>query len=158
MNARWTTLVPLLPVVVFAVSWTSVSAEKKGRAMVMEITSSAFEANSTIPVKHTCDGEDLSPELSWTGVPENTKSLVLIMDDPDAPPGTWVHWVLYNLPVDATGLSGTLPKKEKLDNGAAQGLCWGVDSYSRVGYYGPCPPPGSATSATTRVPTTTSHG
>ena len=111
--------------------------------MALEITSSAFAANSAIPAKYTCDGEDLSPELSWTGVPERTKSLVLIMDDPDAPPGTWVHWVLYDLPADASGLPEGLPEKEKLENGAAHGLCWGVNSFSRVGYHGPCPPPGS---------------
>ena len=110
--------------------------------MVLEITSSTFAANSAIPAKHTCDGEDLSPALAWTGVPEGAKSLVLIMDDPDAPPGTWVHWVLFDLPADASGLPEGLPEKEKLENGAVHGLCWGVDRFSRVGYHGPCPPPG----------------
>jgi Raf kinase inhibitor-like YbhB/YbcL family protein len=117
--------------------------EKEAKAMALKITSPAFEANSTIPVRHTCDGEDLSPELSWTGLPEGTKSLVLIMDDPDAPPGTWVHWVLYDLTADATRLPEGLPKKEKLEHGATHGLCWGVEDFSRVGYYGPCPPPGT---------------
>jgi Raf kinase inhibitor-like YbhB/YbcL family protein len=113
------------------------------KTLALEITSSAFAANSAIPAKHTCDGEDVSPALAWAGVPEGAKSLVMIMDDPDAPPGTWVHWVLYDLPADASGLPEGLPKKEKLENGAAHGLCWGVDSFSRVGYYGPCPPAGS---------------
>jgi len=111
--------------------------------MALEITSSVFAANSAIPAKHTCDGEDISPALSWTGVPAGAKSLVLIMDDPDAPPGTWVHWVLYDLPADVSRLPEGVPKIEKLDSGAAHGLCWGVNSFSRVGYYGPCPPPGS---------------
>ncbi len=141
-------VVPLLLVVVVAVCWTSdrarggESAEKEAKTMVLEITSSAFDANSAIPAKHTCDGEDLSPALGWTGVPEGAKSLVLIMDDPDAPPGTWVHWVLYDLPADASGLPEGVPKTERLDSGAAHGLCWGVNSFSRVGYHGPCPPAG----------------
>lgn len=111
--------------------------------MALEITSAAFAAHGAIPKKHTCDGEDLSPALSWTGVPAGAKSLAVIMDDPDAPAGTWVHWVLYDLPAGTTGLPAGLPKKERLDDGASQGACWGVGSFSRVGYYGPCPPPGS---------------
>ncbi len=112
-------------------------------AMPLELKSTAFAANAAIPKKHTCDGADLSPELSWSGVPKGTKSLALIMDDPDAPPGTWVHWVLYDLPPEVSKLSEGLPKKEALANGAKQGLCWGVEDFDRVGYYGPCPPPGS---------------
>ncbi len=65
------------------------------------------------------------------------------MDDPDAPPGTWVHWVLYDLPADSTGLPEDVPQKERLEDGTAHGLCWGVGSFSRLGYHGPCPPPGS---------------
>ena len=120
------------------------SNEKEGRTVAMKITSAAFAANGAIPAKHTCDGEDLSPALAWSGVPEETESLALIMDDPDAPPGTWVHWVLYDLPADASVLPEGLAKKERLDSGAAHGACWGVKSFSRVGYHGPCPPPGSA--------------
>ena len=109
----------------------------------MEIRSSAFDPGSEIPLRHTCDGEDLSPQLSWSGVPEGVESFVLIMDDPDAPPGTWVHWLLYDLPGDVRELREGLAKSESLDGGGIQGMCWGVDSFSRVGYYGPCPPPGS---------------
>lgn len=112
-------------------------------AMALAISSPAFQAEGAIPKKHTCDGEDLSPALMWTGVPEGTKSLALIMDDPDAPPGTWVHWVLYDLPAEAPGLPEGVPKEEKLESGATHGICWGVAEFSRVGYYGPCPPPGS---------------
>jgi Raf kinase inhibitor-like YbhB/YbcL family protein len=108
----------------------------------MELVSSAFDADGRIPTIHTCDGEDVSPPLNWDGVPEGVNSFALIMDDPDAPPGTWVHWVLYGLPADARSLEANLPKTETLETGATQGACWGVSSYSRVGYYGPCPPPG----------------
>ena len=108
----------------------------------MEIRSSAFDPESKIPLRHTCDGEDLSPQLSWSGVPEGVESFVLIMDDPDAPPGTWVHWLLYDLPGDIRELPEGLAKSESLDGGGIQGMCWGVESFSRVGYYGPCPPPG----------------
>jgi Raf kinase inhibitor-like YbhB/YbcL family protein len=108
----------------------------------MKLSSDAFDAGASIPRRHSCDGEDVSPALHWSGVPEGTKSFALIMDDPDAPPGTWVHWVLYDLAGDATGLPENLPKHERLEGGAVQGACWGVDRFSRVGYHGPCPPPG----------------
>lgn len=109
----------------------------------MNVTSPAFAANAPIPVKHTCDGADVSPALSWAGVPPEAKSLALVMDDPDAPVGTWVHWVLYDLPATLAGLPEGVPKKERLDGGGTHGACWGVDRFSRVGYSGPCPPPGS---------------
>ena len=108
----------------------------------MKLASPAFQASQTIPRKHTCDGEDVSPALEWSGLPPKTLSLALIMDDPDAPPGTWVHWVLYGLPPGLQGLAEGVPKTEGLPNGAKHGLCWGVDEFDRVGYYGPCPPPG----------------
>jgi len=111
--------------------------------MALEIQSSAFKPNAYIPKRHACEGEDLSPQLSWTGAPAGTKAFSLLMDDPDAPPGTWVHWVLYDLPADVTRLNEALPKQENLANGAKQGICWGVDKFDRVGYFGPCPPPGS---------------
>jgi len=109
----------------------------------MELSSPAFEPGGRIPARHTCDGEDLSPPLAWQGLPAGTRRLTVIMDDPDAPPGTWVHWVLYDLPPDAGGLEEGVPKNAALDSGASHGVCWGVSSYSRVGYHGPCPPPGA---------------
>jgi Raf kinase inhibitor-like YbhB/YbcL family protein len=109
----------------------------------MKLTSPAFENERDIPRKHTCDGEDLSPELAWAQVPDGTQGFALIMDDPDAPPGTWVHWVAYGIPADQRGFPEGLPKSEKLDSGVIQGKCWGVDSFSRTGYHGPCPPPGA---------------
>lgn len=113
-------------------------AAKEGAAMTIQLTSKAFEEGATIPKVHTCDAEDVSPPLMWSNVPEGAKSLALICDDPDAPMGTWVHWVLYDLPADVTGLPQGVPMAETLDNGAKQG----VTDFRRVGYGGPCPPPG----------------
>jgi Raf kinase inhibitor-like YbhB/YbcL family protein len=106
----------------------------------MMLASSAFGHNQAIPKKYTCDGKDISPPLSWSGVPANAKSLVLIVDDPDAPDPaaprmTWVHWVLYNIPPAADGLSegaGNLPA----------GVQQGANDWHRLGYGGPCPPLG----------------
>ncbi|MFQ5918217.1 MAG: YbhB/YbcL family Raf kinase inhibitor-like protein [Candidatus Binatia bacterium] len=106
------------------------------------LTTSAFKENEEIPARYTGEGEDTSPPLEWSGVPEGTKSFALTCLDPDAPPGTWVHWILYDLPGDSRSLQEGVVKKETLDDGAKQGACWGVDSFSRVGYYGPLPPPG----------------
>jgi Raf kinase inhibitor-like YbhB/YbcL family protein len=103
------------------------------------LQSSAFMAGGTIPKQHTCDGADQSPPLAWSQLPGGTKSLSLIVEDPDAPGGTFVHWVLYNLPADGTTLSAGVPKQAELPNGARQGR----NGFRRVGYGGPCPPPGS---------------
>ncbi|MBI5242976.1 MAG: YbhB/YbcL family Raf kinase inhibitor-like protein [Elusimicrobia bacterium] len=115
---------------------------KKERKTAMKLTSPAFKANGFIPKKHTCQGEDVSPPLTWSGAPKDAKSFALIMDDPDAPPGVWVHWVLYDLPPGAAALAEGLAKEEALKDGSKHGLCWGVEEFSNVGYYGPCPPPG----------------
>ncbi len=101
--------------------------------MTMALTSPAFNDGESIPVKYTCDGEDISPGLNWFGEPEDTVSLALIMDDPDAPSGTWVHWVLYNLPRDLPGL------REGMTGVALDG----TNSWNRTGYGGPCPPSGT---------------
>ena len=103
----------------------------------MELKSSVFKNGETIPVKYTCDGDDISPPLSWSGAPAGTKSFVLIMDDPDAPMGTWVHWVVYNIPANVTNLPEKVPPEEKLKDGTLQGK----NSWGRIGYGGPCPPP-----------------
>ncbi len=107
--------------------------------MEIKITSSAFEDGGLIPAKYTCDGADISPPLQWDAVPEGTRSIALICDDPDAPMGTWVHWVLFNLPGDAKELAQNIPTEETLPNGAKQG----VNDFGRVGYGGPCPPGGT---------------
>jgi Raf kinase inhibitor-like YbhB/YbcL family protein len=104
----------------------------------MDITSTAFNQGEEIPQIHTCDGSDISPPLSWTGTPEGAKSFALICDDPDAPVGTWVHWVIYNMPAPTTQLSEAVQKTEVLANGARQGM----NDFRRIGYGGPCPPPG----------------
>lgn len=110
--------------------------------MALTLTSSAFNHEQPIPKKYTCEGDDLSPSLAWTGLPEGSQSLVLIVDDPDAPDPkapkrTWVHWLLYNLPVNADGLDeGIIPSA--LPNGTLEG----VNDGKRTGYGGPCPPTG----------------
>lgn len=111
-----------------------------GSTMTFEIRSTAFTAGGTIPKKYTCDGPDISPSLSWTEPPTGTKSLALIMDDPDAPVGTWVHWVLYNLPPTTRDLPDGTPTTETLTTGAQQG----TNDFPKVGYAGPCPPQGPA--------------
>ncbi|HOK08321.1 MAG TPA: YbhB/YbcL family Raf kinase inhibitor-like protein [Candidatus Hydrogenedens sp.] len=104
----------------------------------LTITSSAFKMGSPIPKKYTGDGPDLSPPLNWEGVPEGTKSLALISDDPDAPVGTWVHWVIFNIPPTEKGLPEGVPKQNTLSNGAKQG----TNDFRKIGYNGPAPPPG----------------
>ncbi len=111
---------------------------KEEAKMAMTVTSSAFIDGGMIPAQYTCDGADISPPLSISGVPEGTKSLALIADDPDAPSKTWVHWVMYNIPPDMTEIPENVPKEESLDFGAKQG----VNDFGRIGYGGPCPPSG----------------
>ncbi len=106
--------------------------------MAFELTGSVFKEGELIPNKYTCEGSDLSPPLRWNNPPAGTRSFVLIVDDPDAPVGTWVHWVLYNIPIDVRGLAEGLPALETLPNDARQGL----NDFKRIGYGGPCPPPG----------------
>jgi hypothetical protein len=104
----------------------------------MNLQSSAIRQGQPIPVVHTCDGEDLSPDLAWSESPATTRSFALVMDDPDAPRGVWVHWVLFNLPADAIELAPGVPRLPELPSGARQG----VNDSGDVGYTGPCPPPG----------------
>jgi Raf kinase inhibitor-like YbhB/YbcL family protein len=105
-----------------------------------QLKSSVFSNGGAIPPKFTCDGADLSPALSWNDPPAGTKALALIMDDPDAPAGTWVHWVLYDLPASARELPEGVPKAKDLQIGARQ--C--SNDFRRIGYGGPCPPRGAA--------------
>jgi Raf kinase inhibitor-like YbhB/YbcL family protein len=108
----------------------------------MRLVSPAFVEGEWIPQIHTGDGLDLSPALRWSGAPEGTRSYVLILDDPDAPAGLWVHWVLFDIPADVHELPAGLPRSPTLEKGSRQGRCWGVTSFSRLGYHGPMPPPG----------------
>lgn len=110
--------------------------------MSLLLTSPAFSHHEAIPKKYTCDGRDMSPPLSWSGLPAGTKSIAVIVDDPDAPDPkaprmTWVHWVLYNIPPDAGGLPEDATT-EKLPAGTKEGL----NSWKRTGFGGPCPPIG----------------
>ena len=105
-----------------------------------QLKSSAFSNGGAIPPKFTCDGLDVSPELSWNDPPEGIKAFALIMDDPDAPSGTWVHWVVYDLPPSVRELPEGVPKKKDVQIGARQGM----NDFRRVGYGGPCPPHGAA--------------
>ena len=110
--------------------------------MEFTLTSSAFADGDAIPAVFTCDGEDVSPPLAWSGLPSGTESLVLIVDDPDAPDPaaprmTWVHWILYNIPPRASGLPRGLGPEEM-----PRGIGEGLNDWHRTGYGGPCPPIG----------------
>jgi Raf kinase inhibitor-like YbhB/YbcL family protein len=119
----------------------SLAAASKEATVTLRITSTAFADGAEIPAKHTCEGSDLSPPLAWSGVPAGTKSLVLIVDDPDAPDPkapriTWVHWVLYNLPPGSTGLA------EAVGAALPPGTQVGFNDWKRADFGGPCPPIG----------------
>jgi Raf kinase inhibitor-like YbhB/YbcL family protein len=113
--------------------------EEEEVTLKFKVTSSAFTEPLRIPVKYTCDGENMSPPLKWSGVRQDAKSIALISDDPDAPVTTWVHWVLYGLPPDVTELAEGVPTTDVLASGARQG----INDFKQVGYGGPCPSPGS---------------
>jgi Raf kinase inhibitor-like YbhB/YbcL family protein len=134
---QWMLLLGVLPAMALA-RCSGDEAQKGGALMTIELTSTAFEEGGSIPAKLTCAGEDVSPYLEWHNVPEGTKSLALICDDPDAPMGTWVHWVIYGIPADTTSLAEGVPPKESIDGVALQGK----NDFKRIGYGGPCPPPG----------------
>jgi Raf kinase inhibitor-like YbhB/YbcL family protein len=114
---------------------------KETKAMSMEIKTTAFADDEKIPTQFTGDGEDVSPILSWSGVPNSAKELALICDDPDAPrPEPWVHWVIYKLPATTTGLPEGMKRAETLTEPA--GAVQGKNSWGTIGYRGPAPPPG----------------
>jgi hypothetical protein len=106
--------------------------------MALALKSTAFAPGAEIPKKHSCEAADVSPALEWSGSPARTVSFALIMDDPDAPAGTWVHWVLWNLTASAHGLPEAVAKQDQLVDGMRQGR----NSFRKIGYNGPCPPPG----------------
>ena len=110
--------------------------------VALVLTSGAFQAGGGIPARYTCDGADVSPALAWTGMPAGTVAFALIVDDPDAPGGTWVHWVLFNLPGNVGALPEAVPASD-----APRGLggaLQGRNDFRKVGYGGPCPPSGPA--------------
>lgn len=114
--------------------------QKKEEVMELKITSTAFSAGEDIPSKYTCDGDNISPPLSWENIPEAAKSLALIVEDPDAPGGVFTHWVLYDLPANIQNLPEAVPTDERLSDfgGAKQG----ITDFGKTGYGGPCPPSG----------------
>jgi len=112
---------------------------KGGGTMKITVTSAVFQEGGMIPEKYTCDGADISPPLAWSAAPAGTKSIALICDDPDAPMGTWVHWVVCDIPSSVNGLPEHVPPLERLENGARQG----ANDFGKVGYGGPCPPGGT---------------
>ncbi len=120
--------------IVLGASIAAYAAERSS----LDMKSAAFQNGGDIPRKHTCDGGDVSPALSWTGAPARTRAFALIVDDPDAPGGTWVHWVLYDLPANAKNLAEG-SGGESQPTGAKQG----VNDFRKTGYGGPCPPGGT---------------
>jgi Raf kinase inhibitor-like YbhB/YbcL family protein len=106
---------------------------------VLVVSSPAFAEGTQIPEEYTCDGSDISPPLNWSEPPAGTRSLALIMDDPDAPGGVFTHWVIFNLPAGSTQLPAAVPTNPELSSGALQGS----NDFGRIGYSGPCPPSGS---------------
>ena len=134
------TLYSLLSLINLAVA---TSANRLGHAqgehaMAFALSSKSFPNGGDIPKKFTCDAADVSPEMAWTEAPGGTKSFALIADDPDAPAGTWTHWVLYDLPPEINELAEDSAKQPELPNGARQGR----NDFGKIGYNGPCPPPG----------------
>ncbi len=108
--------------------------------MTIRLTSTAFTNGGAIPKQYTCDGENVSPPLAWADVPASARSLALTIDDPDAPSGIWVHWVLFNLPPEIASLPASILTTDTLPNGARQGS----NDFGKIGYGGPCPPRGRA--------------
>lgn len=129
----------LFILLVFVLSFPVIKPSYSIGGEQMKITSSAFEEGEMIPAKYTCDDADISPQLKWSNIPEGAKTIAIISDDPDAPVGTWVHWVLYNLPASIAELPENIPPDETLSNGAKQGK----SDFGRIGYGGPCPPGGT---------------
>jgi Raf kinase inhibitor-like YbhB/YbcL family protein len=136
MNSRFSGV--LAGLLILALTATAMG--KEGRTMML--TSTVFMPGGNIPARYTCDGQDISPPLAWAGLPDGTRSLVLIVDDPDAPDPaapkmTWVHWVVYNLPPSLTGLPEGVPAQA-----LPPGTLHGLNDWQRIGYGGPCPPIG----------------
>jgi hypothetical protein len=126
-------------------SLTAVRVDSTMEPTVFNLSSETFKAGGAIPAAYTCQGENISPELHWTGVPETTKTFALLCDDPDAPGRIWVHWVIYNIPIEKEVFKSTFklledfPKKELTEKGIRQG----TNDFGKIGYDGPCPPSGT---------------
>jgi len=139
MKIIWKLFFSALLVIFCEIGMQTGFSEREGYTMELDIRSSAFEEGELIPKKYTCDGEDVSPPLSWTQLPKETKSVALICDDPDAPMGTWVHWVLFGLSPETLELPEGISLKKEVLGGAKHGL----NDFKKYGYGGPCPPGGT---------------
>jgi hypothetical protein len=114
------------------------AGQRGGAPAAVDVTSPDFPLGGVIPTQFTCEGTDISPALAWNDPPGATRSVALVADDPDAPGGRWVHWVLFDVPAGVRTLARNVPKDRRLANGARQGR----NDFGRIGYGGPCPPPG----------------
>jgi Raf kinase inhibitor-like YbhB/YbcL family protein len=139
LNMTKTKILTLILLLLLINFFGTPNATAGGDKMTLQITSSAFSEGEIIPKRYTCDGPDVSPDLAWNGVPEGTESLALICDDPDAPMGTWVHWVLFNIPPGESELPAEIPPDKILASGARHG----INDFRKSGYGGPCPPGGT---------------
>ena len=140
LAGRITCLVIWLAALAAMVAAQQPNQSKGGHSvMAFNVTSPAFASGAGIPKPYTCQGTDISPALAWSGQPSQTTSFALIVDDPDAPVGTWVHWVMWNIPESAHQLAENVAKHDRLDGGAMQGR----NDFRKIGYNGPCPPPGN---------------
>lgn len=128
----------ILTGIIFAFLITGSSNANGGMLMSFLINSADFKDGETIPRKISCDGDDLSPELSWSAPPAGTKSFAMLVEDPDAPSGTFIHWIIYDIPADWNGLRRGMTSKD----GAEQGIKQGVTDFGNTGWGGPCPPRG----------------
>jgi Raf kinase inhibitor-like YbhB/YbcL family protein len=122
----------------FFINVQSCTAQTGDKAMSLNLSSPSFTNSGDIAKKFTCDGADVSPQLQWNEVPAGTKTLALLVDDPDAPVGNWNHWTLWNLPASSRGLPEGVSKERRLSDGTEQGQ----NDFHKTGYNGPCPPPG----------------
>jgi Raf kinase inhibitor-like YbhB/YbcL family protein len=137
MNMRHKTLFSLSTLLVI-LSCLALYGSSSYAQSGFSLTSTAFTAGNTIPVANSCSGNNDSPALSWSGAPAGTKSFVLILSDPDAPHGTFIHWVAFDIPGSATTLAAGVPHVDEIPGGGQQGM----NSAAKIGYIGPCPPPG----------------
>jgi len=133
-------LILLMPMASCGNSVTRSEQVQESSTPGFQLESSAFKEGATIPKQFSCSGENISPALRWTAPPPGTRSFVLIVDDPDAPGGVWTHWVVYNLPALVREIPENVPKQDDIPGGGLQGR----NSFGKVGYGGPCPPPGKA--------------
>jgi len=137
--ALWMTLLTIIAVGVVSCTVSEPELPDEGE-ITLSLSSPVFQEGEDIPIMYTCDGQDISPPLTWGEPPSETQSFALIMDDPDAPGGVFTHWLLFNLPADSRELPEAVPPHNELANGALQGK----NGFGTIGYGGPCPPPGPA--------------